>query len=386
LTAEDYGTFNALVSFILFGATAISPLAMTFTRYFTEYITKKDHAVLAVVFTKIIKKLFIAAFVLFLLFIFVSSAFAEFLKTQAVYIVISGAVIAMMMFSLPFPSLLRSSQKFEMYSFTFVISSISKLILGALLMYFGLGILGGLLGVLIAPLLLILVTLFFLPGVFQKENGPIGSTSRAAVSLVPMFKYFFPAFIAILSFAVLVNIDVILVKHFFNPFDAGCYSIAQIVGKITLFLPAALAIVIFPKCTEAFVNKEHSLTLLYKALCLGGICCGMIIVVSFVSPKVILKILTNNVNPISGSLAGLFSLAMGFYALLWITINFSLAIHNSKFIWPLLVLSILEVFFIYNYHPSLQAVLNILVFFSITSFLTTFLIVRGTSSSYAIAK
>lgn len=383
LTFEDYGTFNALVSFLLFSTMAISPLAMTLTRYFTEHIAEKNCVILPIIFIKILKKLLIVAFIVFLLFLVTSSAFAGFLKTQVVYVIISGGIIALTIFSLPFPSLLRSFQKFGIYSGTAITSSFIKLIFGGFLMCLGWGILGGLLGLLIGPVIIILTALFFLLNIFRKEMEHINKMSSITVDLFPLYKYFFPAFITMLSFAILTNIDVVLVRHFFSTFDAGYYSIAQMVGKIALFLPAALVIVIFPKCIEALVNKEHSLTLLYKSLSLGGVCCCIITGLSFIFPNIILKLFTNRVNPTSSSLVGLFSLAMGFYALLWITINFSLAIHNLKFILPLLAMSILELFFIYNYHHSLTAVLNTLCFFSMISFLTIFLIVKVTNKSYS---
>lgn len=368
LAPQDYGTFNALISLIMFASMTFSPLGTALTRFFTEYITKRDFATLTSIFMKLIKRLLIAGVLAFLFFFVISPPLARFLKTQIIYTIICGGIIALSLFSLPVPSLFQSLQKFKTYSFIGIFSTFGKLIFGAFLMFLGWGVLGGLLGFLIAPILIILVTLFFIPNIFKKEIGYTYNQVSVKASLIPIYKYFPPVSIAILSFTLLTNIDVVLVKHFFSPLDAGYYSIAQMVGKILLFLPSALAIVIFPKSTASYVNNSHSNKLLYKSLVLAGLLCGITSIFCFLFPDFILSILTAKSNPASSGLVGLFSLAMSFYALLWITVNFLLATHNLKFVLPLLFIAILETIFIYNYHSTLIVVLYILLIFSFISF------------------
>lgn len=368
LTEEDYGTFNALISFVMFSGVAISPLYMTLTRYFTEYITKKDFSVLIAIFVKIIRRLFIAAAAVFLLILAIAPNFAEFLKTQALYVIICGGIMALTLLCLPFHAIIWSFQRFKAYSFVWVAASLGKLVLGSILIYLGWRILGGLSGFLAGPILIILTALIFIPNIFHQEIGRIDIRDHAAVSLVPIYRYSFSAFITMLSFALLTSIDVIFVKHFFTPLDAGYYSIGHMVGKAVFFLPHALAIAIFPKCTEAFVYNRSSLKLLYKSLLLGGVCCLFIACLAFIFPDNILRILTGKVNPVSSSIVGLLSMAMGFYALLWITISFLMATHNLKFVLPLLLLAVFEAIFIYNWHPTLIAVVSTLLVFSVISF------------------
>lgn len=381
LQPEEFGTFNALVSFIMFTIMALSPLHITLVRFFTEYITEKKFAVLKYIFSKIIKRLGIAALLLFFFFLLASSFFAQFLKTEIVYVIICGGIVSLWLFSYPFPSLIQSFQRFKTNSLIWVISALNKLILGTILMISGWRIFGGLLGFLFGALLMIIIpALFIFYNIFKKEVSCIDKEPSLPVSLIPLYKYFLPAFVAMVSFSILANIDVILVKHFFSSLEAGYYSIAQVVGKVALLFPFALAIVITPKSTEAFVRNRPSLGLLYKSLLLGGICCCFISVLTFLFPEFILKLLTGEANLVSSSLVGLFSLAMGFYSLLWITINFSLATHNLKFVLPIFLIAISEAIFIYFYHPDLISVLRILLVFSIVSFSVVFLVVRHFSN------
>ena len=56
--------------------------------------------------------------------------------------------------------------------------------------------------------------------------------------------------VGLLSFAVLVNMDAILVKSFFDPETAGNYGVVVTLGKMNLFIPLALGMVLFPKAVD----------------------------------------------------------------------------------------------------------------------------------------
>lgn len=379
LSAENYGTFNTLISFVMSMTIAVSPLRLAMSRYFSEYIAKQDFNTLYFSYTKLIKSLAVTAFIVFLLIFSVSDFFAEFIKTKIIYVVICGVIIALSLVSLLFLSLMQSLQRFKAHSFIWISASFGKLMLGSFLMYFGWEVLGGLIGYLCGLVIIILIGYSCVSDSFRKRIISGDRKYSYKLSLVPIYKYFFPAFGALFAFGLLTSVDVILVKHFFSSIEAGYYSIAQVIGKITLFALSALGVVIFPKCTDAFINNKSSLKILYKALLLGGICCFFIVTLSFLFPDMILKTFTGKVNAISCSLVGLCALAMSFYALLWIIINYLLAIHNVKFIFPLLGLAIGEVVFIYSYHPSLLTVLYTLLFFSIVSFLISVFFVRPRS-------
>ena len=375
LTPQDYGTFNALISLIMFSSMAISPLGTTLPRFFTEYITKKNFDVLIFVFLKLIKRLILAAFVVFFIFITMSSYLAEFLKTKVLYVIVCGGIVSFSLFSLLFPPLFQSFQKFKTYSFIAFLSSLGKLLIGATLMYIGWGVLGGLSGFLSSHIIILLISLLFIGSIFRQNKKEIDNQKLSSQKyLLPIYKYFFPVSLVMFSFTILTTIDVLLVKHFFSPLQAGYYAIAQIVGMIALFLPSALAVVILPKGTEAYVSNSQPKKLLYKSLFLGGICCFTFTLGVFIFPELVLKVLTGKLNSVSLQLTGLFSLAMSFYALSWIVVNFLLSTHNLKFVLPLFLAALLEATAIYLYHNSLVMVLWILLGFSMATFLVNLFI------------
>lgn len=370
LTPEDYGVFNTLISFVMVTSMSISPLGTTFTRFFTEYIAKKEYGVLRVVFKKLIVRLFGLAFLCLVFFIVFSSQLSRFLKVREIYIFICAGIIIVSLFTPLIISLFQSFQKFKTYSLISILSSLGKLILGVVLMLLGWKTLGGITGFLAGPVLIIFVSLFFVPAIFEKQMGKVILKDVSSVSLVPIYRYFFPVSIVMVSFTLLTTSDVILVKHFFTSLEAGYYSIAQMAGKIAFFLPSALAVVILPKSAKAHFTSGVSTGILYKSLFLAGTGCFLFTGFAFFSPDFLLNVLTGKSNPVSRQLVGLFALSMSFYALGWIVINYLLSTHNLKFVLPLAVIMILEAAVIYNCHPSLSMIVYILLVFSIISLFT----------------
>lgn len=376
LSPQDYGTFNALVSIVMFASMAISPLGITLTRFFTEYIARGDFFKLVLVIKKIFKRLFLVSFFIFIFFALFSPQIAKFLKTQSLYVFICGWIILLSLFSPPITSIFQSFQKFATYSTIGIIATFGKLVTGAILMSLGWGILGCLLGYLTGPIFMMVISLLLVMSLFNNDLNLAYQGKTSKVNLVPIYKYFLPVSIAMISFTFLTSIDVILVKHFFSDLDAGYYSIAQMVGKIALFLPSALAIVILPKSTNAHVTNGVPLNFLKKSLVLAGLSCGIFTFIAFIFPEFLLKALTGKFNPTSESLAGLFALAMSFYALSWIIINYLLATHNLKFVFSLLILTILETIAVYIYHPSLNIILYIVLMFAVISLILLLVMVK----------
>jgi O-antigen/teichoic acid export membrane protein len=103
--------------------------------------------------------------------------------------------------------------------------------------------LGGVAGALGA---LVVATLVGLTGVVAVLRRALRGrpTKRAALSGV------WPAVLALTAFASLTNADVIAAKMVLSPTDAGLYSSAALLGKIALYAPSALALVLLPKVTS----------------------------------------------------------------------------------------------------------------------------------------
>ena len=85
--------------------------------------------------------------------------------------------------------------------------------------------------------------------------------------------YFGRALAALLGFSILMNSDMIFIKHFFSPEEAGLYAKAGIIGRTIVFLPMPIAMALFPKV----VSAGHTTTYHWKALLQSVLFAGVII-------------------------------------------------------------------------------------------------------------
>lgn len=93
---------------------------------------------------------------------------------------------------------------------------------------------------------LVLVTVVGLAGVLYLFRRALRARGRPAVALTGTL----PAVAALTAFASLTNADVVAAKIVLDATDAGLYSSAALLGKIALYAPSALALVLLPKVTS----------------------------------------------------------------------------------------------------------------------------------------
>ncbi len=367
LSETQYGTLNALVALLTLFSALGQPLRTALTKFLSGYYARKEFNKAAFVLKHTFKTLTALSIYFLANFIFFSSYLAHFLKVENhFYLILIGIIISLTLIGPVFYSALWSMQLFKILTFIGIVTVLSKVVTGYSLMRLGFGVSGGLFGYLATPLFSLLIYLYLMPK-YQKKLG-IKISSLEPVKMAPIYKYFIPTTLALLSFRILTNMDVLLVKRFFSNLEAGYYSVAQIVGKVILFLPGAVYMVVFPKSAALHANNADGIHLLKKGLLIIALSCGMLTVICLAFPGLVLKILTSKTHPESAKLIGLFALVMSNYALVELVNLFHLSRQNTKFVIPICVLAVLQTFTVYYYHPSLEAVLATLLIFSVLTF------------------
>lgn len=137
--------------------------------------------------------------------------------------------------------------------------------------------------------------------------------------------YLGKSFIVQMSFAALMNADVILVKHFLP--DDVAFPYAATLGRIVAFMPMAIAFAMFPKVSSSGVYSQAHRSIflrsfLYTALCVAGAA-----LVCLVFPALVLRVLfgIRDASAALIDLARMMTVAMSACALLNVTVQFLLA-------------------------------------------------------------
>jgi O-antigen/teichoic acid export membrane protein len=301
---------------------------------------------------------------IFVLIVLGSSFLSDFLliSSSGLFILLGLVLLFAMVIPIPWGGL-QGLQRFGLLSFNLIVNGGVKFFLGILLVLLGFGVLGAMGSIVISYAATNLIS-FVMIGVCLSRNKETDIPNHDVEERDPSFtkevyQYFLPVGTTLLCFMVLTNADLILVKHFFPPLEAGYYSIAQMVGKIILFLPIPVVMVMFPKLTSLEGKEKKGLPILWKSLMVSLLLCGAAILVCLFFPSLILRILSGKIYLECIPLLRYFCINMAFYSLVFVLLYYHLSTRERSFLYPLVFLTACQIGLILLFHKTLAQVLVI---------------------------
>jgi len=265
-----------------------------------------------------------------------------------------------MVISVPWGGL-QGLQRFGSLAFNLIVNGGLKLALVILFVRLGLGPLGAMGAIALSYFIVVFLSFFLLRGFLSRAKGISPKEPNPEISnpfnISEVYHYFFPVGITLLCFMVLTSVDLILVKHFFTPLEAGYYSVAQMVGKIILFLPLPIIMVMFPKLSSMESQREKKLKILEKSLWLSGFSCTIVALICILFPSFVMKILTGEVYFKCVPLIRYFSVNMTFFSVALIILYYQISTNKRMFLYPLFLLTLIQIGLIIIFHKTLIQVL-----------------------------
>jgi O-antigen/teichoic acid export membrane protein len=215
-----------------------------------------------------------------------------------------------------------------------------RLVCALVLVGVGMGVTGALLG---APLAFALVALWLERelhrhvGTAREAHGPT-RTLRSLVGdgWVPI--------VGLLLLASLQNIDVILAKHQLDGDDAGSYAAAAVAAKTIMWVAIGIGLHLLPEATRRAARGLDPRPVLLRALTILAIVAAPALLVFAVAPKLLLRLafgpdLTQSANALL-----LLGAAMTLLAVAYLTVQYMVALHETRFLWVLGAVALAEPF------------------------------------------
>lgn len=310
----------------------------------------------------ITQKFFFASWAILILFWLFSSPLAKFLNVeQTLPIILLGVLTVVSFFFTINGAFLQGLLKFEAYTFTNLLNSILRVIIALILVKIGLSVGGALGGLILALIFAYTLGWLWLQQIFQPLKNSHVNTRE-------ILQFAGPAFFATLGLTLLNNIDIVLVKHFFTPTEAGFYGAGVITSRVVIFASLPITQVIFPLVTQRAGSKKNYHYLLQIALGLTIIIGLLTSLIYFLFPRFILNLffLSKSVQYLGAlGILGPFGLVVTFYSINTLMTYFFLSLHKVKFVLAPLLISIAESLLIWFYHPSLIGVISLALFTNI---------------------
>ncbi|MBI4845866.1 MAG: oligosaccharide flippase family protein [Candidatus Omnitrophica bacterium] len=296
IAPTDFRILDTVLSLTMIATMPTGVLQTLVTKFVSGFKANNEIEKISSFLLLFLKKMGIFGIIIFSVFFVFRHNIASFYKIEkSVMIVVAGLI---MLFSALFPLTLgglQGLQKFKSLGMVNIINAGFKLLAGFVLVGLGFKIWGALMAIIIATVIAFFASLFPLKPYLFVPGRKFSSWKIEGVYLWSIYKFAFPIFAATASYALLTNMDIHLVMRFFSETDAGYYAVARMVGKIILFLPGAVTIVMFPKVSEQHAKNEDTIHVLKRSLVIVGLTCFLASVFCVLFPRLIINLLTGNV-------------------------------------------------------------------------------------------
>lgn len=350
LGPEEYGILDSLLSVFYIFLIPISTVQAVIAKFSSNYIGINRPDCIRLLMFEGYKRLLVWGFLIFILLSILSPVISDFLKIPSRFPVILLGIAILLSLILPVSrGVLQGVQKFNHLGLNMSLEKFIVLIAGIMLIGFGVN--GAIFSIVISLFFVILIS--FLPLHFLKRKNSNQKLEKGVV-----VKYSVPVFISLSAIVIMSNIDMIVVKHYFDPLQAGGYASINIMGKVLFFLSFNIANVIYPKASLLFIQKKDSGFLLKKGLLYMGVISFSTVLMYAFFPEQIMNMVFGAQYLGFISLLAPYAAAMSILAFSVVIVHYNLSTMNFSHIRPSILSMILEMALLAFFHDSLVQVIS----------------------------
>lgn len=207
---------------------------------------------------------------------------------------------------------------------------------------------------------------------------PLGSTVALALAvglLLPAFRapqpqimpgpiswrYSVYTLIGLVAFAVMVNADAIVVRRLFGDAVAEAYGPVVTLGKMNLFIPLGIGLVLFPKATQRHAAGRDSRPVLLLALAATLLPGLVLTLLYYLFPGWIVTTVFGDAYTDPGVLLALVGLATTLYAGVSIWLNYALSLERRAYVFLLAVIVVTQVGLMALLPPRLETIATVMI-------------------------
>jgi len=357
LTPAEYGLMNSLFAILMIMGVPFGTILMVISKQTTEYKAKWELGKIRNLFETTYKRILTVGFVGLLIFLSISGPIKDYIHSPSVIpILILAFSIFVLLISLINIAILQGLQEFKSMSIAISLAGPLKFLFCLIMVLAGFSVSGVIGGLALGSLTVWIITYILL----MKET-PIGKEKENSEPINIKLTDIFSILMANLAFAVMTQVDMVLVKHFFSAYDAGIYASASVLGKAVMYLPGALVLAMFPMVAESTTLQLTSGYLIRRAMIITIFLSGSGALLLFALPGWIIRVFFGAPYLEAISVVHFFGLAMLPMALLLVQMNYFVAKGKVIFSVILTLGAIMEISLIFYFHGSLLNIISILL-------------------------
>jgi len=358
LQPQEYGLFNAVMSLFVIFSAPLGTLMLLVTLKVSAYRTQGEMGSIRHLFYSLNLKIVGAGILLFGAFYFFAPDIQGYLKSPNLIVVYLFGLLVFLNFPMSVNNaFLQGKQRFIWYAITTNLSVLIKLALATTFVLLGYGVEGAIGGVAGSFIALWLISYGVMRPFLEKARLVPFKSSHFSIGGI------FPVLIANLTFAIMTQMDMVLVNYFFSSKESGLYASASVLGKAVMYLSGGIVIALFPLVVEKHTLKEKNSHLLVQAVGLTLALCGFGALFYFFFGEQIIALLYGQDYQRAGVVLKFYGLIMIPMALILVAENYLIATGKVLFAYLFLALIPFQLVAIYFYHNSLLQVITVMGLF-----------------------
>jgi len=348
LAPAQYGEVGAILSLLGLLSVFVSFLGLVIVKFVSSAGEKELSSVLEWFYKIGFKSGLVISAIIFL----ATPLIAQFLRIEMLTIVLIGPIFFVSTLGLIYRSFLQGLLRFKALITVMNSEMTLRLIFSVIFILLGFQVFGAVIGYFLANL----VSLFVLYSYIKKFR--LKNTKHFFDKHKDVFFYSIPIFISSFFSYALISLDVIAVKHYFSPEEAGIYTVLSTLGRIIFFAVSPISAVMFPIIVKRKALKQEYKQIFRLSLFMSiSIVVGAILVYATL-PNLIVGLLYGSGRYLEAyPLLVWEGIFIGFYTLASQVISYYLSLNITKVIVLVPIALIAQVIGIILFHDSLQNVI-----------------------------
>jgi O-antigen/teichoic acid export membrane protein len=219
-----------------------------------------------------------------------------------------------------------------------VLEGVGRLVCALLLFAVGMGVTGAMLG---TPLAFVIVAIG-LEIVLHKRIGPIVDTGAPVRSLRGLLGDGWVPIVGLLLLAALQNMDVIVAKHRLPDDAAGSYAAAAVAAKSVVWVAIGIGLHLLPEATRRSAAGLDPRPVLLRALAILVAIAAPALLIFAAAPDLLLRLAFGPDLTLAAGALIFLGAAMTLLAVAYLTVQYMVALGETRFLWVLLVIACAE--------------------------------------------
>ena len=248
--------------------------------------------------------------------------------------------------------LFQGKKEFKSLSITYQTEMLTRLFATFLLLYFFKSQ--------VSVLIAIGIGISFFLGMFpfRKSNAAITPIATTIAENKQLFTFFVLTAFYEFTQIIINNSDILLVKHFFNSFDAGLYASLALIGRMVYFIAWMFVMLLLPSVVQLKKEGKPTAPVLFKYVGYIAFISFSIVLACLFFPNFVVTLFFGKSYIAIAPLLWKYALATSLFAISNIFAYYYLSLDRYVPVAFVGVLGMSQVVLIYKYHSSLEEVVH----------------------------